>query len=257
MSCGDFCDGDLANEGLVAAESDNDDFALFRMVFLWGADWLWDDSITPTDTYMNAIADLTEPTELTFNITQTINCNSTGTTGEAAGDASAGKIIETLIWTATHDDGGVVMGSSNDYTWILSFVNCTLSGNLLSQPAPMGVTLSDESAVRLNGGYVWREYRNSPVSMSDPDTYDVEGRVTLTTDGDGDGIFGNEFWTHVVNVNAHLVWNGPDWEPNGGACAGELVDLDETNTTSSGDSCAEDTDMVNDAFFQASGWFWE
>ena len=151
----------------------------------------------------------------------------------------------------------MVEGSSNDYTWILTFANCTLSGNLLSQAAPMGVTLTDESAVRLNGGYVWRELRGNPASVSNPDIYDVEGQVTLTTDGDGDGTFGNEFWTHVVNVDAHLVWDGSDWEPNGGACAGEAVDFDEDDTTSSGDSCADDTDMVNDAFFQADVWFWE
>ncbi|MCB0222004.1 MAG: hypothetical protein KDH09_20065 [Chrysiogenetes bacterium] len=254
--CGTSCDGDLADQGLPAFESDNDRTALFELVMLGWSGWLDGEDVGDTDTYMNVIDTLGEdPVELTFNITRTTNCNSTDTMGEGLGDATDGTISETFIVTGMFDSSGDVTGSDWDYTRIVGFNNCLISGDLLNEVMAGSVKgMGDGSAIRLNGGWVMREHDPDTASMANPYHAELAGKVLLSGDQNGDGTFDDPFWTHVVNLDAEVEYDGSDSWENGGGCAGEAVSLDGDDMDNEGDNCAADTDSKTDAWFSA-GWF--
>lgn len=247
----DACDGDLGNAGIAAVKGgissldDDDAEALFYLIR--DIQHLDKNDITTSDTFESRVNSLTEPTDLTFNRTMRINCNSTGESGEALGDASGGTITESLVFAGTFDDGGQTEDSDNLLTAAVSFSNCVLSGDILDQTTE-GVTIGDPAAIRLNGGYVLTV--NDPATPSPTTPASLEGRgvITLATDGDDDGVFGNEFWTDVVHLDFTASWDGSMNTYNGGICAGERVLFGMDDEDDSDDSCASDTDSMNDAF---------
>ncbi|MCB0222003.1 MAG: hypothetical protein KDH09_20060 [Chrysiogenetes bacterium] len=248
------CDGGLDNEGLAGAGSDDAE-ALMDLIMLWDYPWLNGDDVTSMDTFDDVIATLgADPVMLTFNITRVTNCNSTGTTGSAAGDSSGGTIVETYIITSMFDENGYIEGSDDDETRIIAFNNCLIEGNLLGQPVPVGDAITHETAIRLNGGHVTREHNPNMETVSDPYTTMTDGLVILSTDGNGDGTFGNEFWTNRVNLDINAEYDGDTSFANGGVCAGEQVDLGNDDEDDSDDNCAETTDMNDDAWFPAGNF---
>lgn len=248
------CDGGLDNEGLAGAGSDDAE-ALIDLVMLWDTPWLGGEDVETSDIYADVIATLgADPVKLTFNVTRVTNCNSTGTTGSAAGNATGGTIVETYIITSMFDENGYVEGSDDDETRVIAFNNCLIEGNLLGQPVPVGDAITHETAIRLNGGHVTREHNPDMESVSNPYTTMIDGQVLLSTDGNGDGTFGNEFWTNRVNLNINAEFDGSDSFANGGGCAGEQVDFGGDDEDYVDDNCVEDTDMNDDAWFPASNF---
>ena len=79
-TCNGDCDGDLDNIGLADVPT-NDADALRNLVQLLvgpGSE-LDNDDLEATDRFADVTEALTEETELTFNVTRTTYCNSTGT----------------------------------------------------------------------------------------------------------------------------------------------------------------------------------
>ncbi|MCB0222007.1 MAG: hypothetical protein KDH09_20080 [Chrysiogenetes bacterium] len=251
--CSGSCDGELDDFGLPADVPSEDATALLNLVRLWSTMWLGDGDIQASDKYLDTIADLEEATELTFNTTRTVNCNATGTEGSALGDASDGVIVETFVVTREYDDMGAVMGSDYEYWRTVTFINCLIEGDLLDEVMAGSVKgVGNGSAVRLNGSHR-RHYRQPSMFMEgDPFIHEWRGNVILSTDRDDDGTFGREFWTHVVNIDAYYSYDGETEIVNGGVCAGEAIDFGEDDVTATGDNCVEDTDMNEDAWFQAT-----
>ncbi|MCB0218090.1 MAG: hypothetical protein KDH09_00225 [Chrysiogenetes bacterium] len=249
---GDGCDGILQTPAISGAsvKEFNDDVAdfndlddddaetLFVMLFAPAfSDPLDTDDIENADDFDDAVADLTEPTEMTFNITRTTNCNSTG---GSDGDALGGIIREALVLTAEFDDMGIVGNSDIDAQYIVTFANCLFEGNLLSQPLPVGDGVTHTTAIRLNGGYALDYVRpDGTISPTNAEVASLKGTVLLSTDADGDGVFGNEFWTNIVTFDGEDIWDDDVVPSNGGACAGGLIDFGPDDEDDGDDDCAD------------------
>lgn len=264
---GQPCDGDLGNAGIPASKGfdsldDDDAEALFGLLFFTlnddEMDVLDQDDIFESDAYWQKVATLSEDTVLTFNAVRRTNCNSTDTFGADLGDGTGGTITETFVLTSTFnaDTGDSPWGQvQSDVTTNLTvaFHNCVLEGDLLD----VGVVgISGTTQILLNGGYNASYHEPMTPDTDDPETARVIGRINIATnDAAVDDTFGNEFWTHVVNINAEEFWDGSDNTNNGGACAGEAIEFgtgEGAGASEADDGCADDTDEVNDAWLPAS-----
>lgn len=252
-TCGSGCDGQLDDYGLPAFVGNADADALRTLVLLRGVMWLGDGNIASTDIYMDTIADLDEPTELTFRTSRTTNCNSVGTGESDLGDASDGVIVETYTVRRSYDSEGTVAEADRDYWRTFTFTNCTISGDLLDEVASESLKGADNgSAVRLNGFFATHWHEPETPSGEDLMFNEYLGTVSLSTDRDADGTFGNEFWTHIVNIDAIWNYDGSESTYNGGVCAGEAIDFGEDDTTDEDDNCTvPGTDMTEDAWWDA------
>ena len=256
--CEDYCDGDLGDIGIATAgDPDNDAGALFGLILMDAVARLSENDVFAAAGFADTRSNLdAEPVRLSFNITRTTNCNSTGIAMHERGDASAGTIVERLLFSAMFNQAGIVEESDSDSLYSVGFHNCTITGDLLGQAAPgMAAGEGGGAAVMLGGGWAERIHDSNPGISLAPDTRAIAGRVFLRTDRNGDGVFNDPFWTHVVDINVEGSRGGFHALANGGACAGERVVLgpgDPEIELDGDDHCAPDTDGKSDAWRRAS-----
>ena len=229
--CGGGCDGILDDDHLDGLTSDADGLEeiLFGSVL---GDPLDIEDITSQDDYEDAIAELTEATELTFNVTRTTDCDS-------------GIIREAIVLRGTFDapemagaKGDLDTAEDVEIKLIVTFAGCRLEG------IEVGAASEGEEAetvsVIINGTYTFTDtFEGGSFSVGE----DIPAADEVAALAGNLNIFGTGgFWSTSVNFNAFDNWGNigkGDPDSAGGVCAGAAVDMDLEQTEGDDSACAE------------------
>ncbi len=182
----------------------------------------------------------TASAEVTFSLTETVNCNSTDTSGPGVGTDEDGTLERLLVFTGTvQDDGDIDSEEPNVLTITATFHDCLITGDLLD----LGTT----PQILLNGTLTRRfAYGGLPVEGET-----LTGNVTLSGDLDGDGTFDDPFWGENAEADASYVNDGDGWASNGGLCIGSEVEFGTDDEDTDDDGCATDADSLPEGFIHA------